>query len=138
MTENKMQTNNKRGRPPLSEAKKQQRSKAAENARAIQKALRKKIALLKTDFRTKLKIASQEGYQKALEKIVKIERKKMEANYKALASVKAKVAKKLSKASQRMLMSKSRVSTKPVTSLNLNMAKKSSAVRHRGRPRKVK
>jgi hypothetical protein len=137
MIENTMQTKNKRGRPPLSDAKKQQRSKASENARLIQKSLRSKIALLKSDFRTRLKIASQEGYQKALEKIVKIERRKMDAHYKALAAVKAKVAKKVSKASQRMLMSKARIA-KPVSSLNLSMAKKVSATaRRRGRPRKA-
>lgn len=121
------QIKKKRGRPPLSAAKKMQRNKAAQNARAIHKALRTKIALLKADFKEKLKVASQEAYQRALEKVVKIERKKMEANYKALALAKAKFGKKLSKASQRMMMAGRR--TKTVT--------KRTGMRKRGRPRKM-
>lgn len=89
-----MQTKNKRGRPPLSAAKKMQRSKAAQNARMIQKALRAKIALLKASFKERLKMAEREAYQKALEKVVKIEHKKMEANVKALAAARSKLKQK--------------------------------------------
>lgn len=121
------QIKKKRGRPPLSAAKKMQRNKAAQNARAIHKALRTKIALLKADFKEKLKVASQEAYQKALEKVVKIERKKMEANYKALALAKAKFGKKLSKASQRMMMTPRRA----------KIVNKRPGMRKRGRPRKM-
>ena len=64
MTTIKVQKKTKRGRPPLSAAKKMQRSKAALNARMAQKALRAKIALLKANFKEKLKIAEQEAYQK--------------------------------------------------------------------------
>lgn len=121
------QIKKKRGRPPLSAAKKMQRNKAAQHARAIHKALRTKIALLKADFKEKLKVASQEAYQRALEKVVKIERKKMEANYKALALAKAKFGKKLSKASQRMMMAGRRAKT----------VKTRAGMRKRGRPRKM-
>ncbi len=133
MTNSKVQIKKKRGRPPLSAAKKMQRSKAAQNARALHKALRAKIALLKTDFKARLKIATHEAYQKALEKVVKIERKKMEANYKALALAKAKFGKKLSKASQRMMMVKGRRGRPS----QLNLAK-GAGMRKRGRPRKMK
>lgn len=122
------QIKKKRGRPPLSAAKKMQRNKAAHNARVIHKALRTKIAFLKADFKEKLKVASQEAYQKALEKVVKIERKKMEANYRALALAKAKFGKKLSKASQRMMRVGRRV-TKTV--------KKRTGMRKRGPSRKM-
>ena len=122
------QIKKKRGRPPLSAAKKMQRNKAAQNARAIHKALRTKIALLKADFKEKLKVASQEAYQRALEKVVKIERKKMEANYKALALAKAKFGKKLGKASQRMMMAGRRTKT---------VSKRTTGMRKRGRPRKT-
>ncbi|KAF5272356.1 hypothetical protein FQR65_LT17441 [Abscondita terminalis] len=105
MTNVKTQTKTKRGRPPLSAAKKMQRSKAALNARMTQKALRAKIAMLKANFKEKLKIAEQEAYQKALEKVVKIEHKKMEANFKALAVAKAKGNRKRMK---RMLTTKGR------------------------------
>ena len=47
MTNAKIQTKTKRGRPPLSAAKKMQRSKAALNARITQKALSAKIGMLK-------------------------------------------------------------------------------------------
>lgn len=124
------QIQKKRGRPPLSAAKKMQRNKAAQNARAIHKALRTKIALLKADFKEKLKVAEQEAYQKALEKVVGIERKKMEANYKALALAKAKFGKKLSQAqaSQRMMMAGRR--SKSASNNRTGMKK-------RGRPRKT-
>jgi hypothetical protein len=121
------QIKKKRGRPPLSAAKKMQRHKAAQNARAVHKALRTKIAFLKADFKERLKTASQEAYQKALEKVVKIERKKMEANYKALALAKAKFGKRLSKASQRMMMANRQATT----------VKKRTGMRKRGRPRKM-
>ncbi|MDQ8040004.1 MAG: hypothetical protein REH83_06305 [Rickettsiella sp.] len=127
----KPQIKKKRGRPPLSSAKKMQRNKAAQNARAVHKALRTKIALLKADFKERLRVASQEAYQKALEKVVKIERKKMEANNKALALAKAKFSNKLSKASQRMMMSGRR--GRPTTSTG-----KKNTARKRGRPSKMK
>lgn len=123
----KIQVKAKRGRPPLSAAKKMQRSKAALNARMTQKALRAKIAMLKANFKEKLKIAEQEAYQKALEKVVKIEHKKMEANFKALAIAKAKGNKKRMK---RILVTRGRSS-------QLNIAK-TGAIRKRGRPRKIK
>lgn len=129
MTNVKTQTKAKRGRPPLSAAKKMQRSKAALNARMTQKALRAKIAMLKANFKEKLKIAEQEAYQKALEKVVKIEHKKMEANFKALAVAKAKGNKKRMK---RMLTTKGRG-----RSSQLNIAK-TGTIRKRGRPRKTK
>lgn len=122
----KTQIKTKRGRPPLSAAKKMQRSKAALNARMTQKALRAKIAMLKANFKEKLKIAEQEAYQKALEKVVKIEHKKMEANFKALAVAKAKGNRK------RMLTTKGR--GRPS---QLNIAK-TGTIRKRGRPRKMK
>lgn len=123
-----VKTKTKRGRPPLSAAKKMQRSKAALNARMAQKALRAKIAMLKANFKEKLKIAEQEAYQKALEKVVKIEHKKMEANFKALAVAKAKGNRKRMK---RMLTTnRGRIS-------QLNIAK-TGAIRKRGRPRKMK
>ena len=123
----------KRGRPALSAAKKMQRNKAAQNARATHKALRSKIALLKASFKEKLRIATQEAYQRALEKVVKSERKKMEANYKALALAKAKFGKQSSKAAQRMMMTgrRGRPSQASVT-------KKGTGMRKRGRPRKMK
>lgn len=117
-------TKTKRGRPPLSAAKKMQRSKAALNARMTQKALRAKIAMLKANFKEKLKIAEQEAYQKALEKVVKIEHKKMEANFKALAVAKAKGNRK------RVIKGRGRPS-------QLNIAK-TGTIRKRGRPRKMK
>jgi hypothetical protein len=120
----------KRGRPPLSAAKKMQRNRAAQNARLIHKALRNKIALLKADFKERLKIATQEAYQKALEKVVKIEHKKMEANYKALAVAKAKIRKKL--VSQRMMRSRHKRQSQP------KLMKKGTEMRKRGRPRKGK
>ncbi len=124
----KTQTKIKRGRPPLSAAKKMQRSKAALNARMTQKALRAKIAMLKANFKEKLKIAEQDAYQKALEKVVKIEHKKMEANFKALAIAKAKGNRKRMK----------RVTTKGrVRPSQLNIAK-TGTIRKRGRPRKMK
>lgn len=101
-----------------------QRSKAALNARMAQKALRAKIALLKANFKEKLKIAEQEAYQKALEKVVKIEHKKMEANFKALEIAKAKGMKRKAK---RMLTNRGKH--------QLNMK---TGIRKRGRPRKVK
>jgi imidazoleglycerol phosphate dehydratase HisB len=128
MTNVKTQTKTKRGRPPLSAAKKMQRSKAALNARMTQKALRAKIAMLKANFKKKLKIAEQEAYQKALEKVVKIEHKKMEANFKALAVAKAKGNRKRMK---RILTTKGRRTSQ------LNIAK-TGTIRKRGRPRKVK
>ncbi|EDP46972.1 hypothetical protein [Rickettsiella grylli] len=124
MTTIKVQKKTKRGRPPLSAAKKMQRSKAALNARMAQKALRAKIALLKANFKEKLKIAEQEAYQKALEKVVKIEHKKMEANFKALEIAKAKGMKRKAK---RMLTNRGKH--------QLNMK---TGIRKRGRPRKVK
>jgi hypothetical protein len=129
MTNPKTQTKRKRGRPPLSAAKKMQRSKAAQAARMTHKALRSKIALLKANFRERLKFAAQEAYQKALEKVVKIEHKKMEANYKALAVAKAKFGRK--KSVKRTLMIKGR--GRPT---QLNIMKK--GMRKRGRPRKMK
>ena len=128
MTTIKTQTKTKRGRPPLSAAKKMQRSKAALNARMAQKALRAKIAMLKANFKEKLKIAEHEAYQKALEKVVKIEHKKMEANFKALAVAKAKGNRKRMK---RML------TTNRTRASQLNMAK-TGTLRKRGRPRKLK
>lgn len=128
MTTVKTQTKTKRGRPPLSAAKKMQRSKAALNARMAQKALRAKIAMLKANFKEKLKIAEHEAYQKALEKVVKIEHKKMEANFKALAVAKAKGNRKRMK---RIL------TTNRARTSQLNMAKTGS-IRKRGRPRKMK
>ena len=128
MTTIKTQTKTKRGRPPLSAAKKMQRSKAALNARMAQKALRAKIAMLKANFKEKLKIAEHEAYQKALEKVVKIEHKKMEANFKALAVAKAKGNRKRMK---RIL------TTNRARTSQLNMAK-TGAIRKRGRPRKMK
>ncbi len=128
MTNAKIQTTTKRGRPPLSAAKKMQRSKAALNARMTQKALRAKITMLKANFKEKLKIAEQEAYQKALEKVVKIEHKKMEANFKALAVAKAKGNRKRMK---RMLTTKGRRPSQ------LNIAK-TGTIRKRGRPRKMK
>lgn len=128
MTNAKTQTKAKRGRPPLSAAKKMQRSKAALNARMTHKALRAKIAILKANFKEKLKIAEQEAYQKALEKVVKIEHKKMEANFKALEIAKAKGNKKRMK----------RITTKSRgRSSQLNTAK-TGTIRKRGRPRKSK
>lgn len=127
------QIKKKRGRPPLSAAKKMQRNKAAQNARAVHRALRAKIALLKADFKERLRVATQEAYQKALEKVVKSERKKLEANYKALTIAKAKFGKKLSKASQRMIMAGRRASLTKQTSL----IKKGTSIRKRGRPRKM-
>jgi cysteine sulfinate desulfinase/cysteine desulfurase-like protein len=135
MTTSKTQIKKKRGRPPLSAAKKMQRNKAAQNARAVHKALRTKIALLKADFKERLRVATQEAYQKALEKVVKIERKKMEANYKALAVAKAKFGKKLAKASQRMMMTGRRAKSSPQATA---AAKKGTGMRKRGRPRKMK
>ncbi|RDH40673.1 MAG: hypothetical protein CFE62_002640 [Candidatus Aquirickettsiella gammari] len=129
MTNPKTQTKRKRGRPPLSAAKKMQRSKAAQAARMTHRALRAKLALLKASFREKLKLAEQEAYQKALEKVVKIEHKKMEANYEALAVAKAKFSSK--KSVKRTLMTKGR--GKPA---QLNIMKK--GMRKRGRPRKMK
>lgn len=128
MTTIKTQTKTKRGRPPLSAAKKMQRSKAALNARMAQKALRAKIAMLKANFKEKLKIAEHEAYQKALEKVVKIEHKKMEANFKALAVAKAKGNRKRMK---RILM------TNRTRASQLNIAKTGN-LRKRGRPRKLK
>lgn len=128
MTTIKTQTKIKRGRPPLSAAKKMQRSKAALNARMAQKVLRAKIAMLKANFKEKLKIAEHEAYQKALEKVVKIEHKKMEANFKALAVAKAKGNRKRMK---RML------TTNRTRASQLNMAK-TGTLRKRGRPRKLK
>lgn len=128
MTTVKTQTKTKRGRPPLSAAKKMQRSKAALNARMAQKALRAKIAMLKANFKEKLKIAEHEAYQKALEKVVKIEHKKMEANFKALAVAKAKGNRKRMK---RIL------TTNRTRTSQLNMAK-TATIRKRGRPRKMK
>lgn len=124
----KTQTKTKRGRPPLSAAKKMQRSKAALNARMAQKVLRAKIAMLKANFKEKLKIAEHEAYQKALEKVVKIEHKKMEANFKALAIAKAKGNRKRMK---RML------TTSRTRTSQLSMAK-TGTLRKRGRPRKIK
>lgn len=129
MTNAKSQTKTKRGRPPLSAAKKMQRNKAALNAHMRQKALRAKIAMLKANFKEKLKIAEQEAYQKALEKVVKIEHKKMEANFKALAVAKAKGNKKRMK---KMLTVKGR--GRPS---QLNIAKTGTRGK-RGRPRKMK
>jgi len=129
MTKN-AKTKTKRGRPPLSAAKKIQRSKAALNARMTQKALRTKIAMLKANFKEKLKIAEQDAYQKALEKVVKIEHKKMEANFKALAVAKAKGNRKRMK--RIMLTTKGRA-----RSSQLNIAK-TGTIRKRGRPRKMK
>lgn len=128
MTTIKTQTKTKRGRPPLSAAKKMQRSKAALNARMAQKALRAKIAMLKANFKEKLKIAEHEAYQKALEKVVKIEHKKMEANFKALAVAKAKGNRKRMK---RIL------TTNRTRASQLNMVKTGN-LRKRGRPRKLK
>ncbi len=128
MTTIKTQTKTKRGRPPLSAAKKMQRNKAALNARMAQKALRAKIAMLKANFKEKLKIAEHEAYQKALEKVVKIEHKKMEANFKALAIAKAKGNRKRMK---RML------TANRTRAPQLNMAK-TGTLRKRGRPRKIK
>lgn len=128
MTNAKTQTKTKRGRPPLSAAKKMQLSKAALNARMAQKALRAKIAMLKANFKEKLKIAEQEAYQKALEKVVKIEHRKMEANFKALAVAKAKGNRKRMK--RILTTSRGRAS-------QLNIAKTGS-IRKRGRPRKMK
>jgi hypothetical protein len=54
MTNATIQTKRKRGRPPLSAAKKMQRSKAALTARMTHKALRTKISLLKANFKEKL------------------------------------------------------------------------------------
>jgi hypothetical protein len=125
MMNTKMQAKTKRGRPPLSTAKKMQRSKAALNARMAQKALRAKIAMLKANFKEKLKIAEQEAYRKALEKVIKIEHKKMEANFKALAIAKAKGNKKRMKRVTRGRLSQ------------LNIAK-TGTIRKRGRPRKTK
>ena len=76
-----------------------------------------------------MKLAEQEAYQKALEKVVKIEHKKMEANYKALAVAKAKFSSK--KSVKRTLMTKGR--GKPAQP---NIMKK--GMRKRGRPRKMK
>jgi|GEM_PF-1480375 hypothetical protein len=132
MTNSNMQVKKKRGRPPLSAAKKMQRNRADKSARALHKALRAKIASLKLDFKARLKIATQEAYQKALEKVVKIEQKKMEANYQALALAKAKFGKKLSRASQRMM-----VKGRGGRSSPLNLAK-GAGMRKRGRPRKMK
>jgi predicted TIM-barrel fold metal-dependent hydrolase len=133
MTTSQMQIKKKRGRPPLSAAKKMQRLRAAQNARDIHKALRTKIAFLKADFKERLKVVRQAAYQKALEKIVKSEHKKMQANYKALALAKAKFRKKLSKASQRMMMAgRGRSYTLNAASKGLNIS-----MRKRGRPRKV-
>lgn len=132
MTSSTTQIKKKQGRPPLSAAKKMQRNKAAQNARAVHRALRNKIALLKADFKERLRIATQEAYQKALEKVVKIERKKMEANYKALALAKAKFGKRLSKASQRMMMGGRR--GRPLA--QSNTVKKATGIRKRGRPQK--
>lgn len=129
MTRAKTQIKVKRGRPPLSPAKKMQHSKAALNARMKQRALRAKIALLKASFKEKLKIVEQEAYQKALEKVVKIEHKKMEANFKALAIAKAKGNKKRMK---RMLTTKGRGR---FSQLNIT---KTGTIRKRGRPRKTK
>lgn len=128
MTTVKTQTKTKRGRPPLSAAKKMQRNKAALNARIAQKALRAKMAMMKANFKEKLKIAEHEAYQKALEKVVKIEHRKMEANFKALAVAKAKGNRKRMK---RML-----VTSRGRTS-QLNIAK-TGTIRKRGRPRKMK
>lgn len=128
MTNPKIQTKAKRGRPPLSAAKKMQRNKAALNARMIQRALRAKIAMLKANFKERLKIAEQEAYQKALEKVVKIEHKKMEANFKALAVAKAKGNRKRMK---RMLATKGKGRGRP----SLNIAK-TGTIHKRGRPRK--
>ena len=100
MTNPKTQTKRKRGRPPLSAAKKMQRSKAAQAARMTHRALR-----------------------------AKIEHKKMEANYKALAVAKAKFSSK--KSVKRTLMTKGR--GKPAQP---NIMKK--GMRKRGRPRKMK
>lgn len=133
MATSQIQMTKKRGRPPLSAAKRMQRSRAAQNARAIHKALRAKITFLKADFRERLKVATQEAYQKALEKIVKSEQKKMQANYKVLALAKAKVGKRLAKASQRMIMA-GRGSRTP---LALASANKGIRLRKRGRPRKM-
>lgn len=128
MTNAKTQTKTKRGRPPLSAAKKMQRSKAALNARMAQKALRAKIAMLKANFKEKIKIAEQEAYQKALEKVVKIEHRKMEANFKALAVAKAKGNRKRMK--RILTTSRGRVSQLNIT--------KTGTIRKRGRPRKMK
>ncbi len=125
MTTINVQTKTKRGRPPLSAAKKMQRSKAALNARIAQKALRTKIALLKANFKEKLKIAEQEAYQKALEKVVKSEHKRMEANVKALEIAKSKGSKRKTK---RMLTTRGKH--------QLNIVK--TGIRKRGRPRKVR
>jgi Zn-dependent metalloprotease len=133
MTTSTTQIKKKRGRPPLSAAKKMQRNKAAQSARATHKALRTKIALLKANFKERLRVATQEAYQKALEKVVKIERKKMEANYKALAVAKAKFGKKHSKAAQRMMMAGRRVRPSQTS-----VVKKGTGLRKRGRPRKMK
>lgn len=131
MTNSKIQTKNKRGRPPLSAAKKMQRSKAAQTAQMTHRALRAKIALLKANFKEKLKIAEQEAYQKALEKVVKIEHKKMEANFKALAVAQAKSVNK--KNVKRTFMTKGR--GRPS---HHSMVKKGTSIRKRGRPRKMK
>ena len=120
----------KRGRPPLSSAKKMQRKKAIQDARAVHKALRAKIASLKADFKEKLKLATQEAYQRALEKVVKNERKKMEENCRALEVAKAKIKKKSTKVSQRLMMTKGRRAA-----LHSGPSK-SSGMKKRGRPRK--
>ncbi len=132
MTTSTTSIKKKRGRPPLSAAKKMQRNKAAQNARAVHKALRTKIALLKADFKERLKVATQEAYQRALEKVVKSESKRMEANYKALAIAKAKFGKKISKASQRMMIGRRGRSSQP------SVANKGTGMRKRGRLRKMK
>lgn len=128
MTTINVQTKTKRGRPPLSAAKKMRRSKAALNARIAQKALRTKIALLKANFKEKLKIAEQEAYQKALEKVVKIEHKRMEANVKALEIAKSKGNKGTKRKTKRMLTTRGKH--------QLNIVK--TGIRKRGRPRKVR
>ena len=61
MTNPKTQTKRKRGRPPLSAAKKMQRSKAAQAGRMTRRALQTKLALLEASFREKLKLAEQEA-----------------------------------------------------------------------------
>lgn len=130
MTTSTTQIKKKRGRPPLSAAKKMQRNKADQKARALHKALRNKITFLKADFKERLRVATHEAYQRALEKVVKIERKKMEANYKALAVAKAKFGKKHSKASQRMM--------RRGRSSQISVVKGTTGMRKRGRPRKTK
>lgn len=68
-----------------------------QKARAAQKAIREKLKTLKTDFKNKLRIATEAAYQKACIQILRDSEKRSAAKQKAIAAAEAKFEKKYAK-----------------------------------------